>query len=185
MSDSLDKANESFVRNLESKTGKTVAQWAALARKLGDKHGVILKALKEKHGLSHGYANFVALAALKAGAPAGDDDLLAAQYAGEKAKLKPIYDKLAKAVQGFGGDVAFAPKKAYVSLRRNKQFACIQPSTATRVDVGINLKGEPPGGRLELSGSFNTMFTHRVRVEGAGEVDKELIGWLRDAYERA
>ena len=82
-----------------------------------------------------------------------------------------------------GGDLEVAPKKAYVSLRRNKQFGIIQPSTKTRVDVGINLKGEPAQGRLEESGSFNAMVSHRVRVSDPKEVNKELLGWLRQAYD--
>jgi hypothetical protein len=89
------------------------------------------------------------------------------------------------AVEAFGDDIELAPKKAYVSLRRAKQFGIVQPSTKTRVDVGINLKGVDPGGRLEASGSFNAMVSHRVRVSDAAEVDDELIGWLRDAYEAA
>jgi hypothetical protein len=88
-------------------------------------------------------------------------------------------------VSGFGKDVEFAPKKAYVSLRRSKQFGLIQPSTKTRVDVGINLKGRPAGERLEASGSFNAMVSHRVRVTAAKEVDAELIAWLREAYDQA
>jgi hypothetical protein len=86
------------------------------------------------------------------------------------------------AVAKFGGDVEVAPKKAYVSLRRSKQFAIIQPSTKTRVDVGINLKGVAAGPRLEASGSFNAMVGHRVRLSARGEVDQELIGWLQQAY---
>ena len=85
----------------------------------------------------------------------------------------------------FGNDIEIAPKKAYVSLRRNKQFALIQPSTKTRVDIGINLKGREPAGRLEASGSFNAMVSHRVRVAGVDEVDEELLGWLRAAYDAA
>lgn len=65
------------------------------------------------------------------------------------------------------------------------QIRNIQPSTATRIDVGINLKGVEPAGRLEKSGSFNTMVSHRVRLSNAGEVDDELIGWLHGAYETA
>ena len=49
-------------------------------------------------------------------------------------------------------------------LRRGKQFGLVQPSTRTRVDVGINLKDVPPAGRLEASGSFNAMVSHRVRL---------------------
>jgi hypothetical protein len=89
---------------------------------------------------------------------------------------------LLAAVHKFGTDVQVSPKKAYVSLRRSKQFAIIQPSTATRLDVGINLKGTAPTPRLEASGSFNAMVSHRVRVSKLGEVDKELLGWLKAAY---
>ena len=75
--------------------------------------------------------------------------------------------------------------KSYVSLRRSKQFALVQPSTRTRVDLGINLKGDDPAGRLEASGSFNAMVSHRVRLTEADEVDAEVTGWLREAYDRA
>ena len=72
-----------------------------------------------------------------------------------------------------------------MSLRRKKQFGLVQPSTADRLDVGINLKGVAPQGRLEASGSFNAMVSHRVRVAKAADIDGELIGWLRAAYDQA
>ena len=90
-----------------------------------------------------------------------------------------------KKIEAFGKDVELSPKKAYVSLRRSKQFGLIQPSTATRVDVGLNLKGLAPKGRLEASGSFNSMCTHRVRLESPKQVDAELVAWLREAYDKA
>ena len=108
-----------------------------------------------------------------------------AQYSDAKAGLRPIYDALVKAIAKLGKDVEISPKKAYVSFRRSKQFAIIQPTTATRVDVGINLKGIDPGERLEASGSFNAMVTHRVRITTVKEVDKELIAWLKQAYAAA
>ncbi|HKX45436.1 MAG TPA: DUF4287 domain-containing protein, partial [Planctomycetota bacterium] len=111
-----------MVANLADKTGKTLAQWLALVAKRGAaKHGAIVAFLKSEHGVTHGYANLIAQQALQgaAGAPAGDD-LLAAQYAGAKAGLRPIHDALLAAVQGFGPDVEVAPKKGYVSLRLSK-----------------------------------------------------------------
>jgi hypothetical protein len=183
---SVDKAAETMIQNLQEKTGKSLAEWVKIARGAGKvKHRELLNHLKSDHGLTYGYANLVALKALETEteASAGDDDLVAAQYSGAKAGLRPIYDALIAAVSKFGADVEIAPKKAYVSLRRKKQFCIIQPSTATRVDVGINLKGVEPTEKLELSGSFNSMVSHRVRLGAQKDVDKELIGWLRQAYD--
>jgi hypothetical protein len=183
----VDDAMQSAIRNLEEKTGKSMAEWSAICRSSGlEKHGQLVAFLKAEHGLTHGYANMVALRAREQSSfQVADDDLVSAQYAGAKAALRPVYDALINVVNGFGGDVETAPKKAYVSLRRNKQFAILQPSTAERMDVGINLKGVPPSGRLEASGSFNAMVSHRVRVSGAEDVNDELIGWLRQAYDAA
>ena len=176
-----------MVANLEAKTGRSLAQWIGLARASGvEKHAQIVKWLKSEHGLTHGYANMIALQARAAPEPAGGDaDLVARQYADAKSGLRPIYEAIAAAVRGFGKDVEIAPKKSYVSLRRNKQFALVQPSTARRVDVGINLQGVVPVGRLERSGSFNSMVSHRVRVTNREQVDDELVGWLRAAYDAA
>jgi len=188
MGTSPEEALASMIANLKEKTGKSLDEWVALARmsKLA-KHGEIVAHLKGKHALTHGYANLVAQTALKsdgAGEPSGED-LVGAQYAGAKAALRPIYDALIAAIRALGSDVEISPKKAYVSLRRSKQFALIQPSTADRVDVGINLKGVAPTKRLEASGSFSAMVSHRVRLESATGVDAELKSWLKRAYDGA
>lgn len=188
MAKSPDEMTASMIANLKEKTGKDLPAWLKIttASKLS-KHGEIVKLLKTEHGVSHGYANLIAHKTLESDAGSASDsgDLIDQQYAGEKAALKPIYDALIKAVSKFGKDVEIAPKKSYVSLRRNKQFALVQPSTKTRLDVGINLKGVEPAGRLEKSGSFNAMVSHRVRLDNVRDVDKELIGWLKAAYESA
>lgn len=183
-----DAATQSMIRNLEEKSGKTMAQWVAIVKRMGGlKHGEIVKALKGEHGLGHGYANLVAHHAKGNVPAAGNDggDLIEAMFAGPKAELRPIYDALVAQVRKFGSDVEIAPKKTYVSLRRSKQFGLIQPTTKTRVDVGINLKGTPADGRLEKSGSFNAMVSHRVRLESVKDVDGALVGWLKEAYQKA
>lgn len=178
-----------MIANFKEKTGKTLDDWLKLAGKMGlKKHGEIVAALKQDHAMTHGFANMVAMKHLKSDAGSlaeGGADLVAEQYAGERAALKPLHDEIMKAVLKFGPDVEAAPKKAYVSLRRKKQFAILQPSTKARLDVGINLKGAGAKGRLEASGSFNAMVSHRVRVEKAADIDKELIGWLKAAYDAA
>ncbi len=181
-----EEMTASMIANLPEKTGKSLEQWLAIVGRSGlGKHGEIVKLLKGDHGMGHGFANLVAHKALQsdAGSAADAGDLVTEQYSGKKAGLRPIHDALLAAVRTFGADVEVAPKKAYVSLRRSKQFALIQPSTATRLDLGINLKGVPAAGRLEASGSFNSMVSHRVRLENVADVDQEVIGWLRQAYD--
>lgn len=181
----MDAAMQTMIRNLEEKTGKTMDQWVAVVRKQGPKkHGELVAFLKNTHQMGHGYANLVvhtAAGQVGADAPAGED-LVAAQYAGDKAALRPMYDQLIAAITKFGPDVEVSPKKAGVSLRRSKQFALISPATKTRIDVGLNLKGVPAAGRLETT---TGMCTHRVKIESPAQIDKALLGWLKDAYEKA
>jgi hypothetical protein len=186
MAKSPEAMKAAMIAGMAEKTGKSLEEWLTIVRasKLS-KHKEFMKLLKEEHGLTHGFANMVALQALQSDSQTTSDTgaLVDAQYAGAKAELRPLYDQMLAAIQGFGNDIEVSPKKAYVSLRRNKQFAILQPSTATRLDVGINLKGTKPTGRLEASGSFNAMVSHRVRLSKPSEINKELLGWLKKAYE--
>jgi len=183
----IEDATASVIANMAEKTGKSLDAWLKIVGKAKlAKHGEIVAMLKADHAMGHGFANLVAHKALASDAGSHEgDDLLAAQYAGSKAALKPVYDKLAKMIEGFGKDVEFSPKKAYMSLRRSKQFALIQPSTATRLDLGLNLKGVAPEGWLEASGSWNAMCTHRVKLASAADVDADVKAWLRQAYDAA
>ena len=107
-----------------------------------------------------------------------------AMFAGPKEAKKPAYDRVAAIISGLEG-AQFAPKKGYVSFRRNKQFGLAQPSTKDRLDLGLTLKDVEPSGRLEASGSWNAMVTHRVRIAAAEEVDAEVEGWIRQAWAAA
>lgn len=175
--------------SLEEKTGKSLAQWTKLAATSGKaKHGEIVAWLKGEHGLTHGYANLVAHTTLKSDAGsrvAAGDDLVSEMFAGGKEDLRPIFDKLLAAALACGTDIEQAPKKGYLSLRRKTQFATLHPSTKTRFDLGLKLKGVPAKGRLEAAGSWNAMVSHRVRLESAADVDGEVVGWVRAAYEGA
>lgn len=187
MAQSPEAQANTMIANMKEKTGKTLEQWLAVTGKVGlAKHGEIVKMLKTDHGMTHGFANLVAHKTLKSDAGSSSDasDLISAQYAGAKEPLRPIYDAILKCVHSLDG-VEVAPKKAYVSLRRSKQFAIVQPSTKTRVDLGLNLKDEPCTDRLEASGSFNSMVSHRVRLEKPGDVDKEVKAWIKKAWSKA
>lgn len=176
-----------MIENLQKNTGKTLDQWIAIVRKEKlVKHGDAMKFLKEQHALTHGFANLIALKARgsDSGSIENQDDLIAKQYEG-KASLKLIYDKLIDEIQKFGDDIEIAPKNAYVSVRRKKQFAMLQPATKTRFELGINLKGQAAKGRLETISSANAMCSHRINVTELKEVDGEVVEWLKLAYDNA
>ena len=175
-----------MIANLKAKTGRSLEEWLVAARGSGQaKHGGLVSWLKAEHGLGHGYANLVAHKTFASDAGSSDDaDLMEAMFAGPKAAMRPAYDKIAAVVSGLEG-AQFAPKKGYVSFRRNKQFGLAQPSTKDRLDLGLNLKGVEPWGRLEASGSWNAMVTHRVRIASAEEIDGEVEAWIRQAWAAA
>ena len=185
----VESALQSQIRNIEEKHGRTMDEWAVLFAGRGqNRHGEMMPVLKNQFGLSHGNANRVALEVIaRAGGkakPAAAGDPADELYSGKKVGLRPVHDKLMATVHALGEDIEVAPKKAYLSIRRRKQFALIQPA-AGHVDVGLILAGEPANGRLEPAGNFNAMFTHRVRVASPGAVDEELRTWFRRAYEGA
>jgi len=172
-----------MIDNLPKNTGKSLDEWYAVLSRSGlDKHAEMVAYLKREHGVSHGYANGIVLQYRSRDAAGSDGDLVDAQYAGPKADLRPLYDAVISAVREFGDDVEVSPKKANVSLRRSKQFALVEPASAKRLQLGINLKGTAPTDRLK---SATGMCTHKVSVTTVDEVDGELLGWLRQAYDAA
>ncbi|MHA7820120.1 MAG: DUF5655 domain-containing protein [Erythrobacter sp.] len=175
-----EEMTATMIANMPEKTGQPLDDWLGIVAKSGlDKHGKIVAMLKGEYGMGHGFANLVAAKALESGEKV---DLVAAQYSGAKADLKPIHDAIVAYARGLGEDVEIAPKKSSVSLRRNKQFALITPATKTRVDLGLALKGDEPHGRLEKG---DAMCSHRVRLESVGDFDAEVQGWMAEAYSRS
>ncbi len=184
---SIDKATETHLKNLQIRAGKSLDELFAAIRKSGvAKFGEIRDMLKRELGMGHGDANAVAhayIAASEGPSAASKGDVLDQIYAGPKAELRPIHDKLLAAIAKFG-PFEIAPKKAYVSLRRKKQFATIGPATKARVEVGLNMKGVPATARL-IELPPGGMCQYKIGITQVGEVDGELLGWIRKAYEGA
>ena len=179
----MDKALQSMINNMPEKTGKSLDKWKAILKtKNFEKHGEAMKFLKEEYGVTHGFANTIIHLAKENHADASD--LINDQYKG-KELLFPIYEKLIAVVCEFGSDVIKTPKKTSVSIIRKKQFALIKPATKTRIDLGLKLKDKSTTHRLGNSGPFGTMCTHRVQLISIDQVDAELIGWLKEAYDKA
>jgi hypothetical protein len=176
----MDKALQTMIDNMPEKTGKSLDQWKTLLRsKSFAKHMEAVNFLKKEYSVTHGFANTIVTLSKEDNRDA--TDLIAAQYKG-KELLLPIYERLIKLTTSFGEDVTVTPKKTSVSIIRKKQFALIKPATKTRIDLGLKLKDFPTTDRLENSGPFGSMCTHRVRLESTHAVDEQLAQWLQEAY---
>ncbi len=176
----MEKALQTMIDNMPAKTGKSLAEWTLiLKQKAFAKHSQGVKYLKTEHGVTHGFANTIVTLAKEESHTS--EDLVANQYSGKEVLL-PIYNALIKFVRSLGPDVTITPKKGSVSIIRKKQFLLIKPATKTRIDLGLKLKDKPVEERLENSGPFGSMCTHRVRISEIGAVDDELKGWINEAY---
>jgi len=182
---------QAYLDNIKAKTGKTPDDFKALAEKKGllkpgVKAGEILAWLKEDFGLGHGHAMAIygVLTEVKS-LKANSQEAIDKHFSGNKSKWHKLFDGLLTKMNKFGTEIQVAPTNSYLSLLRDgKKFAIVQV-TADRMDVGIKLRVAEATDRLEPSGAWNAMVTHRVRINAPEQVDKELLAWLRGAYDQS
>ena len=185
------KAVATQIANIQKRSGKSLDELAAIIKASGlTRHGEIRDMLKRDLGMGHGDANTLVHHVLESRGPgaAGDknlstEDVVSGIYSGAKSALRPIHDKLMKQITTFG-EFEIAPKKAYLRLRRKKQFAMIGPATNTRVEVGLNMKGVPATARLEKMPPGG-MCNYKVKLTTPAEVDAALMAWIKRAYDSA
>jgi len=183
----MDQAEKTMIDNLFKNTGKTLEQWIEIVKQKNfAKHGEIINFLKEEHGFSYGFANLVAHKSKGSDAGSAEDssELIEKQYKG-KEHFMPIYETLMAEIMKFGNDIEVAPKNAYVSLRRKKQFALLQPATKTRFEIGLIIKGQDAKGVLEVIPAANAMCSHKINIESERDITSEVLNWIKVAYDKA
>lgn len=179
----MDKALKTMIDNMPEKTGKSLNEWKTILKeKTFAKHSEGVKYLKTEHNVTHGFANTIV--SLSKEDNNASEDLVENQYNG-KENLIPIYKELITFIKSLGEDVTITPKKGSVSIIRKRQFVLIKPATKTRIDLGFKLKDIPTTQRLEKSGPFGTMCTHRVQIFDVNDVDTELKDWIKEAYSKS
>jgi len=179
----MNTALQTMIANMPEKTGKSLEEWKVILRTKGfNKHSDAVNYLKKDHSVTHGFANTIVQ--LSKENYTNDEDLVSAQYKGKQGLL-PIYRDLLQFIKSLGNDVIISPKKSSVSVIRKRQFVLIKPATKTRIDLGFKLKDHPTTERLENSGPFGTMCTHRVKLFSKEDIDHELKNWIKEAYNQS
>jgi hypothetical protein len=171
---------------LERQTGETVAQWnAKIKAEASPKDEPQLRAWLAERGVTGYPAMYLVYETF--GYPdylqKDPDTLIDEQYA-DRPQIRPIFERLVEVLPTVG-TVELQARKTYVALLSPKRtFASIQPTTKTRIDIGLRLDGVHPEGRLEVAKSIGqSSMTHKIALSSPADVDDEAVGWLRRAYE--
>lgn len=189
--DSVKKARQTQLANIESKTGCSLEELRSLIAGSGlTKHGEIRQMLIAQFKLGFGDADMLTHFARNtdgqsAAEAAGlsDADILDVLYSGSKKDLRPLHEQLMARIAQLG-EFALNPKKGYVSLRRKRQFAMLGPGSKGRLEIGLNMKGIEGTDRL-IPQTNNLMCQYKVFISRREEIDNELLGWIRTAYQAA
>ena len=121
---------ETWIAGLPARTGKTLEEWVRLVQRFGPPTDKERRDwLKTRHNLGTNYAAFVAERA--AGRNIADayekpEALVEAMFAGPKAGLRPVYEKLLRLGLSLGKDVKACPCKTIVPLYRKHVFAQVE-----------------------------------------------------------
>jgi hypothetical protein len=189
---------QDWIASLKAKTGRSMDEWLRLIRKEAPEDEKARREwLKAEHGLGTNSAWWLAERADSSRAGTWDDDpesylkcakeYVDEQYAGKKAPLRPIYERLYKLARGLGKDVRVCPCKTIVPFYREHVFAQIKPATNTRVDLGLALakhKGKLPARIIDTGGKEKKdRITHRIALASLEEIDVDIERWLRVAYD--
>src|SRR5262245_16793969 len=173
---------------LRDRTGHTLEEWLAMV----DASGIdpldqlaVRRWLKSEHGVPQNSQGAIADAAARAAGweRPSVDEYVESQYAGAKAALRPIYDRLAAELTALGDDVTVEGRSTYTPFVRARQFAAVAPSTRTRVDLGLRFTDPPSSARL-LTTSPIGQCTHRIALTNVDEVDAEMLALARAAYDQ-
>jgi Domain of unknown function (DUF5655) len=95
-------------------------------------------------------------------------------YAGKRAALRPIYEKLLTMGLGVGCEAKACPGKTMVPLYRERVFAEIKPATNSRIDLGLALgkvTARLPTRVELLKNAKGNRITHRIPIEVIEQVD--------------
>jgi len=176
---------ERIAAQTKRETGSDVAAWNKRIKDRGPSSAADLKAWLNEHGVDGypamllGFETFGYPDYLEASA----DELIDGQYR-DKPAIRPIYERLIEHLPVVG-EVEVQTRKTYVALIGPKRtFASIQPTTKTRVDIGLRFDDATLAKGLEPATSIGqSSMTHKLAISSVDEVNAESIGWLRRAYE--
>lgn len=104
----------------------------------------------------------------------------------------PLYEQLLELVRQTVGPFSIRVQKTQITWSNRYVFACIsfakvrpvklRPQTYLVVTFGLDHRVESP--RIDIATEpYPHRWTHHVLISAPEEIDGELIGWVREAYD--
>jgi hypothetical protein len=186
---------QGIIAKMQAKTGRTIDEWIRLVEKEGPASEAERRVwLKDTHRLGTNYAWWIAERSVGKGEEDGDPDAylakapvyVAEMYAGKRARLKPLYDRLLRMGLAIGREAKACPCRTIVPLYREHVFAEIKPATNSRIDLGLALGNwtQTIPARIEpVTGAKGNRITHRIPITALDEIDEFVQAWLKNAYD--
>jgi len=178
----------SVATSMQQRTGKTLEEWVKAVQASGidplDQKAV-RNWLKRAHQIPQNSQWAIADAAAQA---AGwqrptNEGYTDSQYAGDKAALRPFFDALRNLAETCGVDVTMEGRGSYTPFVHNRQFMAVEPSSKTKVTLGLRFKTAPTSPLLE-EGKAPGQCTHRIVFTHAEQISPEIAALIKAAYDQ-
>ena len=176
-----------FVDGIAGSTGKDLAGWMKTIDGCGTKkRNEVIAWLKTDHGFGH--MNAALLAGIHANGGKlvyqSTDALLDDQFKKEP-DMRPLYEEFAAFIGKNFPDATFLPKKTYVSVLENREFAAVNIKKG-ELRIGLDLGDRPFDEKVEKAKLTGPMprISHMVIATNAGRFNDELIDLLKQSHLR-
>jgi predicted transport protein len=172
---------EAIIRNLKTKTGKTLEEWIDVVQQaqLSEKKAV-LQFLKTEHKLGHFQAQKIYEHLKGADAYAASDQFEDQLF--KSPASRACYDHLKKQILGLSSDIKVQPCKTYIPFYHSIQFAQLSPAKEDQIKLKLSL---PKGHEIPLSASKNTngRLNTEILIQDKSEINQQVMDALALAYE--
>jgi hypothetical protein len=176
-----------FMDGLKTSTGKGLSEWLKVVDGLGTKkRNEVIAKLKSEHGFGHMQASLLAGIHANGGKPVyqSTDNLLEAQFA-KAAEMKPLYETFIEFVKRNFPNATFLPKKTYVSILENREFAAINIKPK-ELRIGLDLGDRPFDAKIEKAKLTGPMprISHMFVLTEPKQLDSKKVEAMQESHGR-
>ena len=172
---------------LTKETGKDLSTWMKTIDGFGSrKRNEVIAWLKSEHGFGHMNASLLAGIHANGGKPVyqSTDTLLDSQFA-KAPERRPLFDKFIEFVKAHFPEATVLPKKTYVSILENREFAAVNIKPK-ELRIGMDLGDRPFDSRIEKAKLTGPMprISHMFVLTDAIQLDGDIVAALKESRAR-